>query len=681
MARDPDTFRVSPALTNLPMVVAPPVQDAGPQQLVEAGQAITRAGGVAASLYEDALKEQNQVRVTEALTQLTERRNEMTYGEAGWASQTGKNALKRPDGKTLDEEFGGEFDSTIETLEMSLGNDAQRRMFRENAQRMSLDLRGKIQSHATEQGRTYKLEVNAGVVDTGSRQLALAATPEERAEAKALIERGANAIFAIKGTPEGDARAEIMRGLLTPGHVAQLERFAASEDLDGFSAYLAENKDDLTTEAETKFTTWIAEQQSLKTAEGAGIAAFDQVFGAGAANAPPVKGSLVPVSNGGTLLRQILPGAVVTSTYRPPDHVLSRANPNSWHTKSKAAVDIKPIAGMTFEQAKAQIERQGYHLIEAIDEAKNPSKNATGPHWHFVIGSKDGKNATPVRATGSLEDARRAIYEREDLTDKQKAHAWNTVKDMRQARDYDRKEREDNLLSQAYAEADKLGKASNAAISRLISAGLGASIPALRSFEKATQERRSGKPVGTADSLEAYGRVAIGIADGEVGSFDQLLKFKPYLSDSQFKQLADQLAKAPRSAQTKAAQIIEEMKPHADGSGLFVDEDGKPRKDRYNQFVGSVISTIEGRELNTGKPVSKEERREIVLGLLQADVVDGKKVQNFEIRQLYDSIPARARINATRALQARGVKNPSVADIVNVWNQVDPRQRRLYEGR
>lgn len=115
MAGDPDTFRVSPSLTQLPMVVAPSVEDAGPQQLAAAGQAITGAGRVAATLYEDHLKEVNSTRVTEAMTQLTETRNELTYGENGWASQTGKNALERPDGKSLDEEFGGEFDSHIST--------------------------------------------------------------------------------------------------------------------------------------------------------------------------------------------------------------------------------------------------------------------------------------------------------------------------------------------------------------------------------------------------------------------------------------------------------------------------------------------------------------------------------------------------------------------------------------
>lgn len=94
----------------------------------------------------------------------------------------------------------------------------------------------------------------------------------------------------------------------------------------------------------------------------------------------------MPVGNGVEALRSILPGARVTSGYRSPDHPLSKANPKSWHTRSRAAVDIAPIPGMTFAQAKQAIQQRGFGLLEAIDEVNNPSRHATGKHWHFVLG-------------------------------------------------------------------------------------------------------------------------------------------------------------------------------------------------------------------------------------------------------------------------------------------------------
>lgn len=95
-----------------------------------------------------------------------------------------------------------------------------------------------------------------------------------------------------------------------------------------------------------------------------------------------------PVSDGAAIARQIFPNARITSGYRGPGHPLSKANPNSYHTKTRAAVDMAAIPGMTFEQAKRAIEAQGYGLLEAIDEYKKPSGHATGGHWHFVIGGR-----------------------------------------------------------------------------------------------------------------------------------------------------------------------------------------------------------------------------------------------------------------------------------------------------
>lgn len=84
----------------------------------------------------------------------------------------------------------------------------------------------------------------------------------------------------------------------------------------------------------------------------------------------------------------LFPQARITSGYRPPNDPLGQANPRSYHTQTHAAVDMAPIPGMTFDQARQHIQHSGYGLIEAIDEVNHPSRNATGPHWHFVIGGR-----------------------------------------------------------------------------------------------------------------------------------------------------------------------------------------------------------------------------------------------------------------------------------------------------
>ena len=100
-------------------------------------------------------------------------------------------------------------------------------------------------------------------------------------------------------------------------------------------------------------------------------------------------GGFRPVSNGAGVIQSVLPNATITSGYRGPNHPLSKKNPESFHTKTRAAADIAPIPGMTFQQVKAKLEAAGYYVHpDSRDEVKNPSSHATGPHWHFVIGER-----------------------------------------------------------------------------------------------------------------------------------------------------------------------------------------------------------------------------------------------------------------------------------------------------
>lgn len=87
------------------------------------------------------------------------------------------------------------------------------------------------------------------------------------------------------------------------------------------------------------------------------------------------------------MISSLFPNARITSGYRGPNDPLSLKNPSSYHATTQGAVDIAPIPGMTFDQYVSAIRNAGYRIVEARDEVKNPSKYATGPHWHVVIGN------------------------------------------------------------------------------------------------------------------------------------------------------------------------------------------------------------------------------------------------------------------------------------------------------
>jgi hypothetical protein len=101
------------------------------------------------------------------------------------------------------------------------------------------------------------------------------------------------------------------------------------------------------------------------------------------ANDPYAEFSEAPL--GETAVMSVFPEAEVTDTLRDPNSDLGRKNPRSYHVNSEGAVDVRPIPGVTFEEFKQRLIDEGYEVVEAIDETKNPSGHATGPHWHIVV--------------------------------------------------------------------------------------------------------------------------------------------------------------------------------------------------------------------------------------------------------------------------------------------------------
>ncbi|KAK0358769.1 hypothetical protein LTR94_034046, partial [Friedmanniomyces endolithicus] len=139
----------------------------------------------------------------------------------------------------------------------------------------------------------------------------------------------------------------------------------SNKDFEMADAYRLANLKDMTVGDQASLTASLAAPMLKRWAEQK----FTALTTLPSIGADPGKGgSGNPVADGGAAIKSLFPGVSITSTYRAPDHPLSKANPKSWHTKSHAAVDIKPIAGMTFDQYVKQVEGAGYNVLEAINE-------------------------------------------------------------------------------------------------------------------------------------------------------------------------------------------------------------------------------------------------------------------------------------------------------------------------
>jgi len=110
-----------------------------------------------------------------------------------------------------------------------------------------------------------------------------------------------------------------------------------------------------------------------------------------AVNLPPAgfQSGIKPklATNAKQLALNVFPDARITQWRRNPNSKLGKANPGSYHNRTGAAIDMAPIPGLTFEQAVQRFKAAGVQVHrDSRDEVKRPSKHATGPHWHFVLG-------------------------------------------------------------------------------------------------------------------------------------------------------------------------------------------------------------------------------------------------------------------------------------------------------
>lgn len=129
--------------------------------------------------------------------------------------------------------------------------------------------------------------------------------------------------------------------------------------------------------------------------------------GEGGETSGGASGGAKPVADAKAVARGLFDNIAITDNRRDPNSALGKANPNSWHNRSGAAIDVKPIPGMKFADYVKRYKDAGYTILEARNEVgAGRSRHATGDHWHIVLGEKGGSSSTSPQRVTSLAQAR-----------------------------------------------------------------------------------------------------------------------------------------------------------------------------------------------------------------------------------------------------------------------------------
>jgi hypothetical protein len=282
-----------------------------------------------------------------------------------------------------------------------------RRYLEPQLARLRMSAESEIASYAVQQNRVYQQETGKAKVENSFQMAVAADDPAQRAGFIQEVREQTRRNLELAGMSDPEIVQAEERKAVSGTHLAVAHRYMATKDFEMADAYYKANRGDMTVGDQASIAADLAGPMLKRWAEGK-FAALTALPSIGLA--PGKGGSGNPVADGGAAIKALFPGVNITSTYRPADHPLSKANPKSWHTKSHAAVDVKPIAGMTFDQYVKQVEGAGYTVLEAINEVgPGRSKHATGDHWHIVLG-QGGGGAPPSARRWDLESVTSNIY-------------------------------------------------------------------------------------------------------------------------------------------------------------------------------------------------------------------------------------------------------------------------------
>ncbi len=172
-----DNFSVNPTPVATPRLNSPLSFGAAGipgQQLQAEGQAYQKLGVQQTAVALDALDEANRLRTDDAINRLKEFALRKQFDpEDGYERLKGYDALNRPDGKPLADEYGDMAQQEADRLAGELGNDAQREMFAAASRDIIAGFKNQAIQYEGRQFQEYALSVREGTIKNRIQEVAL----------------------------------------------------------------------------------------------------------------------------------------------------------------------------------------------------------------------------------------------------------------------------------------------------------------------------------------------------------------------------------------------------------------------------------------------------------------------------------------------------------------------------
>jgi hypothetical protein len=248
-----DNFQATPSTQQGPAFQAPGGPSGaqiGAGQMAQAGAAVQGFGGIAAKIALSMQDEVNQTRIADAMNQAVAEKLRLTYDTgAGFKALQGRQALERPDGKALPDEYGEALGKRLSGIREGLGNDEQKRIFGQLSQQLHTQFIGDVTQHMLGAQKEFRISTQVGTVKLSADQMAIDPFNIDQ------VEQGRNAIKAataeigrIQGLSPVETTAKMIEAL-SPAHMAVLQSAIQQGKLDFANAYRNQVNAELTPDA------------------------------------------------------------------------------------------------------------------------------------------------------------------------------------------------------------------------------------------------------------------------------------------------------------------------------------------------------------------------------------------------------------------------------------------------
>jgi hypothetical protein len=247
------------------------------EQASQLGRSLMAGGGELAKIQVKMQEEANQVRVDDATNQLVQARTQMQL-EA--MSLTGRSALERPDGQSLQGEYGDRLKKISSDISAKLGNSAQQQSFAQATNQLGNQMNGTLGTHVLQQQKQFQSDtIDATISQASNQAVLLHGDPTMLAQSQAAIESALAKKAAMNGWDAtkdkaliGAERAKAMSPMIGGVILAKLK----GNQPEAAEAFYKENSANLTIQARANMMDAIQTGLAASKAQSAGAALAEE---------------------------------------------------------------------------------------------------------------------------------------------------------------------------------------------------------------------------------------------------------------------------------------------------------------------------------------------------------------------------------------------------------------------